>query len=57
MARPDSVITVNVKLAVDDTTAETCLRLVEAYVNSNPVQIVCDRKPNGEEVFRYEPIG
>lgn len=57
MARADIEVTAKVKLAVDAKTAETCLRLVEAYVNSNPVQIVCDRKPNGEEVFRYEPIG
>ena len=49
-------VTINAKLDVDRRTAETCLRLVEAYVNANPVLIAVDREPNGEVHYRYEPV-
>lgn len=49
-------IGITTKIDVDRNTAELCLRLVEMYVNSNPVCVVCDRKLNGEQEFRYEPI-
>ena len=47
-------VTINAKLDVDRKTAETCLRLVEAYVNANDVQIICNRKDNGEEEYSFE---
>ena len=49
-------VTINAKLDVDRRTAETCLRLVEAYVNANHVLIVVDREPNGEVHYHYEPV-
>jgi hypothetical protein len=47
-------VTINAKLDVDRKTAETCLRLVEAYVNANDVRIICHRKENGEEEYSFE---
>lgn len=47
-------VTINAKLDVDRKTAETCLRLVEAYVNANGVRIICNRKENGEEEYSFE---
>lgn len=47
-------VTINAKLDVDKKTAETCLRLVEAFVNANGVNIMCDREENGELHFYYD---
>ena len=46
-------VTINAKLDVDRKTAETCLRLVEAYVNANPVDLICHKQDNGELEFEY----
>ena len=46
-------VTINAKLDVDRKTAETCLRLVEAFVNANDADIVCHKQDNGEIVFEY----
>lgn len=56
MKAHELTVTINAKLDVDIKTAETCLRLVEAYVNANPVVIVADREPNGEVHYHYEPV-
>lgn len=53
MAKTQLTVTVNAKIDVDPKTAETCLRLVEAYVNANPVIIEGGRKGNGEYEFRF----
>ena len=55
MKAHELTVTINAKLDVDSGTAETCLRLVEAYVNANNVYIVVDTEPSGEVHFRYEP--
>lgn len=47
-------VTINAKLDVDRQTAETCLRLVEAYVNANGLNIICTHKENGELSFKYD---
>ena len=47
-------VTINAKLDVDRKTAETCLRLVEAYVNANGVNIICTQQESGELSFAYE---
>lgn len=59
MANKETVLTVsiNTKLDVDRKTAETCLRLVEAYVNANDVYIMVNTAPNGEVTYWYEPKG
>ena len=48
-------IEVKAKMTVDRATAEACLKMVELYVNSNPVNLVGDKSENGEVQFRYEP--
>lgn len=52
----DVVVEVKAKMTVDRATAEACLKMVELYVNSNSVNLVCDKSENGEVQFRYEPI-
>lgn len=49
------VVEVKAKMSVDRATAEACLKMVELYVNSNPVNLVADKSENGEVQFRYEP--
>ena len=50
------VMEVKAKITVDRATAEACLKMVELYVNSNPVNLVADKSENGEVQFYYEPI-
>ena len=52
----DLTIEVKAKLAVDRTTAEACLKMVELYVNSNGVNLVSERLNNGEFKLYYEPV-
>jgi predicted aconitase len=55
----DTSITVNVstKLEVDQRTAETCLRLVEAYINRHRnIGIACEPYENGEYRLRFNKI-
>lgn len=51
----DVVVEAKAKMTVDRATAEACLKMVELYVNSNAVNLVCDKSENGEVQFRYEP--
>ena len=51
----DVVVEVKAKMTVDRATAEACLKMVELYVNSNAVNLVCDKSESGEVQFRYEP--
>ena len=53
MAKSELTVTINAKLDVDRKTAETCLRLVEAFVNANPVDLICHKQENGELEFQY----
>ena len=50
------VVEVKAKMTVDKATAEACLKMVELYVNSNPVNLMGDKAENGEVQFYYEPI-
>lgn len=52
----DLTFEVKAKLTVDRATAEACLKMVELYVNSNPVNLMADKSENGEVQFYYEPI-
>ena len=49
-------VEVKAKMTVDRATAEACLKMVELYVNSNPVNLMADKSENGEVQFYYEPI-
>lgn len=52
--KPQLTVTINARLDVDRNTAETCLRLVEAYVNGHhPVKIECQQQENGELKFQF----
>ena len=51
----DVVIKVKAKMTVDIATAEACLKMVELYVNSNPVNLMADKSEDGELKLRYEP--
>ena len=50
------VVEVKAKMTVDRSTAEACLKMVELYVNSNPVNLMADKSENGEVQFYYEPV-
>ena len=52
----DLTLEVKAKLTVDRATAEACLKMVELYVNSNPINLMGDKRENGEVQFYYEPI-
>ena len=52
----DLTFEVKAKLTVDRSTAEACLKMVELYVNSNPVNLMADKSENGEVQFYYEPV-
>ena len=53
MARPELTVMVNMAFDVDKNTAETCLRLVEAYVNRYGVDILCTVQEDGKRSFAY----
>lgn len=53
-AASELTVTINAKLDVDKKTAETCLRLVEAYVNANGLDILCTKEENGEMSLAYK---
>ena len=50
------VVEVKAKMTVDRATAEACLKMVELYVNSNPVKLMAEKSENGELKFYYEPF-
>ena len=53
MADTSVTINVNVGMTIDKRTAETCLHLVQMYVNSHDdVTIVADREANGDVIYR-----
>ena len=47
-------VDVKAKLSVDRKTAETCLRLLEIYVNENNVDIIGHRKEDGTQEFEFD---
>ena len=53
MVKTKLTVTASAKLHVDRKTAETCLRLVEAFVNANPVDVEFHKRENGELEFNY----
>ena len=50
------VVEVKAKITVERATADACLKMVELYVNSNPVNLKAEKSENGEVQFYYEPI-
>ena len=52
----DLTLEVKAKLTIDRATAEACLKMVELYVNSNPINLMADKSENGELKFYYEPV-
>lgn len=48
-------IPVNIKMCVDESTAEGCLKIVEMFVNSTGRNVIANKRENGEVSFRYEP--
>lgn len=56
MAKTEIRIDVNCELHVDSRTADTCLHLVQVYVNENPgVRLLQKRRENGEIELFYAP--
>lgn len=50
-------IDVNANLTVDRLTAETCLKLLELYINQTDAMIVVDRLNDGSKRYRFEMKG
>lgn len=50
-------VTVNVKMSVDESTANGCLKIVEMYLNQTGGSIRFDKNKNGEVMLEYEPAG
>lgn len=48
-------VMVNMRLDADKNTADTCLRVVEAYINAHGLKVVQNRLDNGEMELKYEP--
>lgn len=55
MASTSINVTVNMRLDADKKTAETCLRVVEAYINANGIKLTQKRLDTGEMELSYEP--
>lgn len=53
MAASEIEVKIKAKFDVDKQTAETCLKLVEMYVNANNVTLVHGKRENGETYFEY----
>ena len=49
-------VIVNMRLDADAKTAETCLRVVEAYINAHNLKVVQKELENGEVGLIYEPF-
>ena len=50
-------IPVNIKMCVDESTANGCLKVVEMYLNQTGGSIRFDKNKNGEVTLEYEPAG
>lgn len=48
-------VPVNIKMCVDESTAQGCLKIVEMFVNSTGRNVIADKRENGEVSFSYEP--
>lgn len=55
MADTSITVTVNMRLDADKKTAETCLRVVEAYINAHGLRVKQNRREDGEMELSYEP--
>lgn len=47
-------VPIEIKLSVDEDTANACLKIVEIYVNNNHANVVCEKNPDGSLSYRYE---
>ena len=55
MAFHDMMIPVDLKLTVDTTTAEACLKIVELYMNQHPeLEIIAHTCDKGRVAYEFE---
>ena len=47
-------VPIEIKMSVDEDTANACLKIVEIYANNNHANVVCEKNPDGSLSFRYE---
>ncbi len=55
MKATDITVEVKAKMTVDRRTAESCLKLVEMYVNDTGKNVIVHKTDTGELEFSYEP--
>lgn len=56
MARIDDLsITINASFHIPKETVETCLRLVEIYMNDTGELLMCDRQSDGSKHLYFKP--
>lgn len=46
-------VTINANLGVDRKTAETCLKIVELYINQNGLDVIGRTEPDGTVSFSF----
>ena len=49
-------INVNVKTVISRSTAEICLKIVEAYVNDGYANIIVERRPDGSAEYHFDEV-
>lgn len=54
MNKDSACINVNVKTVISRSTAEICLKIVEAYVNDDYANIIVERRPDGRAEYHFE---
>lgn len=54
MNKDSACINVNVKTVISRSTAEICLKIVEAYVNDEYANIIVERRPDGRTEYRFD---
>lgn len=50
-------VPVKVDIKIDKATAETCLKIIELYVNSNPEVILASKREDGSTEYRLVVFG
>lgn len=49
----DVTVNINCNISVSRETAETCLKLVQSYVNETGTDVFCEKKPETGELRLY----
>lgn len=52
----DVTVSINCNISVSRETAETCLKLVQSYVNETGVNVLCEKLQSGELRFNFEEV-